>query len=147
MLFSKWLKGIGVLSLAAAAMGCGGGSGSGSTGTQDPQQTGQVFVDATDAPLPSVVSFKMDITGLQVSDGTNTYSVLAGTQTVDFARLNGLHTLLDINTIPAGTYTQVIATLANPSIDYLNVANPQTTPPTRPTVSTLDTTSTSVPQL
>jgi len=26
---------------------------------------------------------------------------------VDFARLNGLRTLLDINTIPAGTYTQV----------------------------------------
>lgn len=149
MFFSKWLKGIGVLGLAAAAAGCGGGSGTNSSGstTQDPQQTGQVFVDATDAPLPSVVSFKMDITGLQVSDGTNMYPILGGTQTVDFARLNGLRTLLDINTIPAGTYTQVIATLANPSIDYLNVANPQTNPPTRPAVSTLNTMSTSSPQL
>jgi hypothetical protein len=149
MFSSKWLKGIGVLGLVAAAVGCGGGSGSGSSGstTQNPQQTGQVFVDATDAPLPSVVSFKVDIMDLQVSDGTNTYSILGGTQTVDFARLNGLRTLLDINTIPAGTYTQVIATLANPSIDYLNVPNPQTNPPTRPTVSTLNTMSTSSPQL
>jgi Domain of unknown function (DUF4382)/Domain of unknown function (DUF5666) len=102
-----------------------------------------VFVTGTDAPLPSVVSFQMDITGLSVSDGVNPpVSVLSGSQTVDFARLNGLHTLLDINTIPAGTYTSVIVTLANPQIQYLNVANPQTNPPTRPTISTLDSQST-----
>jgi hypothetical protein len=68
-------------------------------------------------------------------------SVLSGTQTVDFARLNGLHTLLDLNSIPAGTYTNVNVTLANPEIMYLNVTNPQTTPPTRPTVTTLNATS------
>jgi hypothetical protein len=60
---------------------------------------------------------------------------------VDFARLNGLHTLLDLNSIPAGTYTNVNVTLANPEIMYLNVTNPQTTPPTRPTVTTLNATS------
>jgi len=82
-----------------------------------------------------------DITGMTVSDGMNPpVSVLNGTQTVDFARLNGLRTLLDINTIPAGTYTQVNVTLANPQIGFLNVANPQTNPPTRPTVSTLNST-------
>ena len=63
---------------------------------------------------------------------------MAGTQTTDFARLSGLHTLLDINTIPAGTCTSVTVTLANPQISYLNVPSPQTTPPTRPTVSTLN---------
>jgi hypothetical protein len=68
-------------------------------------------------------------------------SVLSGTQTVDFARLNGLHTLLDLNSIPAGTYTTVNVTLANPEIMYLNVTNPQTTPTTRPTVTTLNATS------
>lgn len=57
---------------------------------------------------------------------------------MDFARLNGLHTLLDINTIPAGTYTSVTVTLANPVISYLNVAHRPTTPPTRPTVTTLN---------
>ena len=98
-------------------------------------------MNGTDAPLPSVVSFQVDITGMTVSDGTNPpVSVLNGTQTIDFARLNGLHTLLDINSIPAGTYTSVNVTLANPEIVYLNVTNPQTTPPTRPTVTTLNAT-------
>jgi Domain of unknown function (DUF4382)/Domain of unknown function (DUF5666) len=132
----KWLSGIAVLALVAAASGCGGGASS-TTPTQP--QSGSVFVNGTDAPLPSVVSFQVDITGMTVSDGVNPpVSVLSGTQTVDFARLNGLHTLLDLNSIPAGTYTSVTVTLANPEIMYLNVTNPQTTPPTRPTVTMLN---------
>ena len=135
----KWLSGIAVLALVAAASGCGGGASS-TTPTQP--ESGSVFVSGTDAPLPSVVSFQVDITGLTVSDGVNPpVSVLSGTQTVDFARLNGLHTLLDLNSIPAGTYSSVNVTLANPEIMYLNVTNPQTTPPTRPTVTTLNATS------
>jgi len=35
------------------------------------QQSGAVFVTGTDAPLPSVVSFQVDITGMTVSDGMN----------------------------------------------------------------------------
>src|SRR6266849_9361158 len=137
----KWLSGLSVLALVALASGCGGGS-SNSTTTPTPQ-SGSVFVNGTDATLPSVVSFQVDITGMTVSDGTNSpVDVLNGTQTVDFARLNGLHTLLDLNTIPMGTYTTVNVTLANPQIGYLNVTNPQTTPPTRPTITTLNGTTT-----
>lgn len=134
----KWLaRGVFIAGVAALMTGCGGGSSS-SSGT--PQaQSGSVFVNATDAPLPSVVSFQVDITGMTVSDGVNPpVSVLNGTQTVDFARLNGLRTMLDLNTIPAGTYNTVNVTLANPQIGYLNVTNPQTTPPTRPTITTLN---------
>ncbi|HZS72512.1 MAG TPA: DUF4382 domain-containing protein [Candidatus Acidoferrum sp.] len=102
-------------------------------------QSGTVFVSGSDAPLASVISFQVDITGISVTDANgNSQSVLNGTQTVDFARLNGLRTLLDINTIPAGTYQSVTVTLANPQIQYLNVPNPQTNPPTRPTISTLN---------
>jgi len=134
----KWLSGILVLALVVVASGCGGGASS-SSSTSVQQESGSVFVNGTDAPLPSVLSFQVDITGMTVSDGTNPpVSVLNGTQTVDFAKLNGLHTLLDINTIPAGTYSTVNVTLANPEIVYLNVTNPQTTPPTRPTVTTLN---------
>jgi hypothetical protein len=136
----KWLSGILVLAIMVVS-GCGGGASS-STPTSTQQQTGSVFVNGTDAPLPSVLSFQVDITGMSVSDGTNPpVSILSGTQTVDFARLNGLHTLLDINSIPAGTYTTVNVTLANPEITYMNVTNPQTTPPTRPTLTTLNGTS------
>jgi hypothetical protein len=136
----KWLSGFLVLAMMAVGSGCGGGASS-STSTSVQQESGSVFVNGTDAPLPSVLSFQVDITGMTVSDGTNPpVSVLNGTQTIDFARLNGLHTLLDINSIPAGTYTSVNVTLANPEIVYLNVTNPQTTPPTRPTVTTLNAT-------
>jgi hypothetical protein len=141
MKLTKWLNGMMVLAFVALACGCGGGS-SNSTTTMQPQ-SGSVFVTGTDAPLPSVLSFQVDITGMTVSDGTNPpVSVLSGTQTVDFARLNGLHTLLDLNTIPTGTYTSVNVTLANPQIGYLKVTNPQTNPPTRPTITTLNGTTT-----
>jgi Domain of unknown function (DUF4382) len=133
----KWISGILVAAMVVVVSGCGGGA---SSTTQTPQQqSGSVFVTGTDAPLPSVLSFQVDITGMTVSDGMNPpVSVLNGTQTVDFARLNGLHTLLDLNSIPAGTYTTVNVTLANPEIAYLSVPNPQTNPPTRPVVATLN---------
>src|SRR6202790_2065882 len=141
MKLTKWCNGILVLALVALASGCGGGASTSTTTT--PTQSGSVFVNGTDAPLPSVLSFEVDITGMTVSDGSNPpVSVLNGTQTVDFARLNGLRTLLDLNTIPMGTYTTVNVTLANPQIGYLNVANPQTTPPTRPTITLLNGTTT-----
>jgi hypothetical protein len=135
---SKWSIALLFLISAVMVSGCGGG---GSMTTPVQAQNGSVFVTGTDAPLPSVVSFQVDITGITVSDGTNPpVSVLSNTQTVDFARLNGLHTLLDLNSIPAGTYTTVTVTLANPQIGYLNLTNPQTNPPTRPTISTLNST-------
>jgi hypothetical protein len=139
MNFNKWFTAFACCALAALVVGCSGGSTT--TPPVAQQQSGSVFVTGTDAPLASIVSFQVDITGMTVSDGVNPpISILNGTQTVDFARLNGLRTLLDINTIPAGTYTQVSVTLANPQIGYLNVPNPQTNPPTRPTISTLDST-------
>jgi Domain of unknown function (DUF5666) len=136
----KWLGGISALALAAFAVGCGGGN----TAIQTAQpQSGTVFVSGGDAPLQGVVSFKVVIMGIAVAQGTSTpITVTNGQQSVDFAKLNGMHTLIDMNSIPAGTYDTVIVTLASPEIDYLNVTNPQTTPPTRPTISSLNATST-----
>ncbi len=137
----KWLSGLFALALIALAVGCGAGNMS--TPPTAQQQSGTVFISGGDAPLPSVVSFKVVIMGISVAEGTSTpMTVTTGQQTVDFAKLNGMHTLLDLNTIPAGTYDTVIVTLANPEIDYLNVTNPQTTPPTRPTISSLTSTTT-----
>lgn len=133
----KWFSALALSLFAVFLIGCGGGATMTSNSTSP--QSGMVFVTGTDAPLQSVLSFQVDITGLSVSDGTNPpVSVLTNPQTVDFARLNGLHTLLDLNTIPAGTYTSVTVTLANPQVGYLNVPNPQTNPPTRPTITTLN---------
>ena len=135
-----WLSGLVALALIGIAAGCGAGN----TTMQAVQpQSGTIFVSGGDAPLPSVVSFRVVISGISVAEGMGTpVTVTTGPQMVDFAKLNGLHTLLDLNTIPAGTYDTVIVTLASPEIDYLNVTNPQTNPPTRPTISSYTSTTT-----
>ncbi len=112
------------LVVAACIAGCssGGGStppssGSGTTNAQ----TGSVYVLGTDAPLPSVTSFSVNLQSITLSDGTSTpVSILNGAQTVDFARFNGLSTLLDFNAIPTGTYTTATVTLGSATLGYLN---------------------------
>jgi hypothetical protein len=137
---SKWLSGMFAFALVAFAVGCGAGNMA--TPVVE-NQSGTVFVSGGDAPLPGVVSFKVVVSGISVALGTGTpVTITTGPETVDFARLNGLHTLLDLNSIPAGTYDTVVVTLASPEIDYLNVTNPQTNPPTRPTISSLTATTT-----
>jgi hypothetical protein len=111
--------------VTAFVAGCSSGSGTapssnGSSGTT-PAQTGSVYVLGTDAPLPSVVSFAVGVQSITLSDGTSTpVSILNGAQTVDFARFNGLSTLLDFNAIPAGTYTTATITLGTATLGYLN---------------------------
>jgi len=87
---------------------------------------GTVFVVGTDAPLGGVMAFKITFSGLTASDGTNSVSLIGSPQDVEFARLNGLRTLLALQSIPAGTYTSVTATLASPVISVLDTT---TTPP------------------
>lgn len=124
-----------LLPIAAAAFvaaGCGSGSMI-STGNQSNTQTGSAFVVGTDAPLASVASFSVQITSMVAnpSGGGTPVSLISGTPTVDFARFNGLQTLLDMNDVPVGTYDSVTITLGTGTIGYLNTS----TPP--PTVSTM----------
>src|SRR5271170_5129555 len=135
----KYTHGIRVfLSTAVIACfaGCSSGSGSapGASGgsTPTPAQTGSVYVLGTDAPLPSVVSFAVSVQSITLSNGSSTpVSILNGAQTVDFARFNGLNTLLDFNSIPAGTYTTATITFGSATIGYLN-----TQPPLAPAIAT-----------
>src|SRR6266436_516915 len=96
--------GVFVLLLAAFALSsCGGG---GSAPVTSGQQMGTVFTMGTDnPPLPSVLSVQVQVTSITLSDGTTTVNLLNGPQTVDFAKLNGLRSLLDLEDVPAGTYT------------------------------------------
>jgi hypothetical protein len=99
---------------------CSGGSSAVSAGPQ-----GNVFVLGTDAPitLPSVVDFNVMVTGVTLSDGTTTTNLLSGgAQTVDFSRLVGLRTLLDLNSVPAGTYTKADVTLSSPMVTFLDTS-------------------------
>jgi hypothetical protein len=101
-----------------ALAGCSGGT---SGGGQQSQQTGSMFTIGTDSPtLPSVVSVQVQITSVQLTDGTTTVNLLNGPQTVDFAKLNGLRSLLDLEDVPAGTYTSSNIGVGTVTIQYLD---------------------------
>ena len=110
--------------LAAAALAIAGcGSSLIGTGTQSNGQTGSAFLVGTDAPLASVVSFQVQLMAVELTNGTTTTSTLVnGTPTVDFARFNGLQTLVDMNQVPAGTYTGVTFVLGTGTVAYLNTS-------------------------
>jgi hypothetical protein len=65
-----------------------------------------------------------------VDSSGNSVSLISGTPTVDFARFNGLQTLLDLNDVKAGTYTSVVITLGSGTIGYLDTST------TEPTIKT-----------
>lgn len=114
-----------LLSVAAILVaGCTSGS---MLNTATSSATGPVFVVGTDAPMASVTSFAVQIKSVQLTgSGGNTASLISGTPTVDFARYNGLQSLLDMNDVPIGTYTGVSITLGTATIGYLDTT---TTPP------------------
>jgi len=82
--------------------------------------TGASFVVGTDAPMASVVSFSVQISISATDSNGNTVQLTSGNPTVDFARFNGLQTLIDMNDVPAGTYTSVSIALSNGTIGYLD---------------------------
>jgi hypothetical protein len=83
--------------------------------------SGSVYTVATDASLPSVVSCQLTINTVTLFNGTTNVSVLSSPVVEDFARLNGLHDLLDLNAVPVGTYTSATITLGSAaSIGYID---------------------------
>jgi len=113
-------KATGVFMLFLAAIGIAGCGGA--TSGSDPVSPNQasVFTVATDAPLPSVISCQIEVTGVTIFNGTTNVPVLTTPQVVDFAQLSGLHQLLDLNAVPTGTYTSATVTLANPAIGFID---------------------------
>jgi hypothetical protein len=121
-------------------VGCGMTSGNNSN---NPGTTGSAFVIGTDAPLASVVSFTTTIQSINAIDADNkSVSLLSGSPSVDWARYNGLQTMLDMNNVPADTYTQiqvVFATSPAPSIGYLETGSGAPTIQTMPATFTTTT--------
>uniref|UniRef100_E6PWR3 DUF4382 domain-containing protein n=1 Tax=mine drainage metagenome TaxID=410659 RepID=E6PWR3_9ZZZZ len=132
-----------LLFAALALAGCGSSSINSATSANKP--TGASFVTGTDAPMAAVTSFSVVVNSIAATDASgNSVQLLSGSPTVDFARFNGLNTLLDMNDVAAGTYTSVTISLGNATIGYLN-----TTSGGAPTVvsepATLTTSSVTVP--
>jgi hypothetical protein len=125
-------KCLGVFAALFAAVvlsSCGGG---GSASTTPPQNQASIYTVGTDAPLPSVVSCEVTVSGITLNNGSTNVSVLSQPQTADFAQLSGLHQLLDLTSVPTGTYTAATITIASPVIGYINT---NVTPPTVTTIN------------
>lgn len=118
----KSLLGFAAMPLAAVLFaGCGAGTVTTSTPLSPNAVTGSAFVVGTDAPAAGVISFAVQVQSVNAVDASgNSISLVSGTPTVDFARYNGLQTLLDLNAVPVGTYNTVQITLGPATIGYLN---------------------------
>jgi hypothetical protein len=134
-----------LVALAAAtllATGCSSAVDSGASGGV----TGPAFVVGTDAPLPSVTSFAVQLISVDaVTAGGTSVPLISGSPTVDFARFNGLQTLLDMNDVTAGTYTSINVTLGPATIGYLNT--PSGAAPTVATEAATYTTTSQTPTI
>jgi hypothetical protein len=125
-------KSIGVFcawALLIAVAGCAGNS----TNSSQPQ-TGNVFTLATDAQptFPSVISFHVTISGITVNNSGGSLPVLQNSVDIDFARLSGLHDLVDLEAVPPGTYDSVTITGNTPIIGFLDTTQ---TPPVLNTIN------------
>lgn len=119
---SRFLRILVVILISVALNSCGGGSQTPAPPPIQGASMGNVAVVGTDAPLPNILAFRVTVTGLTVSDGTNTVSILTAPEEIEFSRLNGLRNLLDLRSIPVGTYTSFTATLASPMISVLDTS-------------------------
>jgi hypothetical protein len=90
--------------------------------------------------MASVTSLAVQIQSIELTDSSgNTANLVSGTPTVDFARYNGLQSLIDMNDVPVGTYTGATITLGTATLGYLDTT---TTPPSIKTEPATLTTST-----
>lgn len=121
-------KSIGVFcacALLIAVAGCAGNS----TNSSAQPQTGNVYTLGTDAQptFPSVVSFNVTISSITVnSPGGGSLPVLLNPVDIDFARLSGLHDLVDLEAVQPGTYNSVTIMGNTPVIGFLDTTQ---TPP------------------
>jgi hypothetical protein len=99
--------------------GCGAGSSTTVSGFSG-MTSASIFTVATDAALPSVVSCQLTVNSITLSNGSTNVDVLSQPATIDFAKLSGLHQLIDLASVPIGTYTSATLTLAAPVIEYLD---------------------------
>jgi len=137
---NKPLRLASLLLTAAVILVTGCGSGGIMNTTTSSATTGPAFVVGTDAPMAAVTSLAVQVNSIVLTDNSgNTANLISGTPTVDFARYNGLQSLIDMNDVPVGTYTSATITLGTATLGYLDTTS---TPPAIKTQAATLTTST-----
>lgn len=129
-----------ISAITLMAAGCGtSGNAALSSGGSSGSNTGEAFVIGTDTPVAAVTSFQVQIESINAIDANgNSTPLLAWVPVVDFARYNGLQTLLDMNNVPAGTYTSISVTFGKAILGFLQ-QNPNEAPTVNSMSATLST--------
>lgn len=121
------------------SIGCGGGVPS----VQNPISNASVALFGGDSPICDVVSFKVTISGatLTPQGGGAPVSVItsANPVTVDFAALMDFSALLNLASVPAGTYRKITLTVSSPQLTALQFTGGVLTPTTLTTTLTSST--------
>ena len=113
------ISSLAVISLLAT--GCGSSSG---TSTTTGTTSGPSYVIGTDAPMSAVTSFSVVVQSVDAVTASGiSVPLISGSPTIDFARYNGLQSLMDMNDVPVGTYTNVAITLGAANLSYLNTTS------------------------
>lgn len=116
--------------LLIVVAGCAGNSQNTNAQTQ-----ANVYTLGTDAQptFPSVVSFDVTINSITVNNSTGgSLPVLLNPVDIDFARLSGLHDLVDLEPVQTGSYDSVTISGNTPVIGYLDATQ---TPPALSTIN------------
>ncbi|MGH9445190.1 MAG: DUF4382 domain-containing protein [Terriglobia bacterium] len=101
--------------IALCFSGCGSSAG---TTVAAPPQTGTLDVEVGDVPLCNILSFRILITGISVSNGVTDPQVLGTNAAIwaDFAALQGSSTILNMGAVNVGSYSEGTITVAAPTM-------------------------------
>ena len=115
---SRFIGAVCALAAFAAFAGCGGSGQLGSGGGHSGNST--VVLAMTDAPpsLVTILSAQVTLTGATLAPGN--VSLLSSPVTVDMVRLQTDVAYMATSTVPAGSYTSVTLTFANPLLTFEN---------------------------
>jgi len=116
-----WLGGVSVLALTMMMAGCGTTGSTNSTPAPLPSPApgaANLTVFAADAAADNVLAFKIDVTSMSVTDSAGKVTTITTTpQTLELRHLELAPTLaLQAPNLPAGAYTSINLTLANPKL-------------------------------
>ncbi len=109
-----------VFALVLLAAGCSGSSTGPPPGQGSGALSGSLALFGQDAPLDNLVKFEITVTGITLNPGNVQVSLPAGGVRLELTSLQITTDMIRFaqNSIPAGTYTSVDLTLANPEIKF-----------------------------
>ncbi|MFB3126079.1 MAG: DUF5666 domain-containing protein [Candidatus Acidiferrales bacterium] len=117
--WSRSVGGLLVFALVLLAAGCSGSSTTPPPGQAPGALSGSLALFGQDAPLDNLVKFEITVTGITLNPGNVQVSLPAGGVRLELTSLQITTDLIRLDqNIPAGTYTSVDLTLANPEIKF-----------------------------